>query len=183
LVRYSAVSVIATATSLSTLGALVGLAGMSAVWANVVATGVGTVPSFELNRRWVWSQGGKSSLLRQVVPFCALSFIGLAISTVAVGLAGTFSDSWSRLDHTLAVESASIAAYGSLWVVQYQLLGRLLFRPSTTGPGSAAADTASDDDPAALRGDERHSGLPVAAFTAAPPVPVGTGRDRSGPAP
>ena len=86
LVRYSAVSVVSTTTSLLTLGVLVGLAATPAVWANVVATAVGTVPSFELNRRWVWRAGGRRSVLRQVVPFCALSATGLVVSTVAVGV-------------------------------------------------------------------------------------------------
>ena len=53
--KYALVSVVATLTSLTTLGLLVGLGGWSSVWANVLATSVGTVPSFELNRRWVWS--------------------------------------------------------------------------------------------------------------------------------
>ena len=84
LLRYSAVSGISTATSLSILGILVGLFGVDAVVANVVATAVGTVPSFELNRRWVWCDRSQRSVLRQVTPFCTLSFAGLVISTLAV---------------------------------------------------------------------------------------------------
>ena len=50
LVRYSAVSVVATTASLVTLGILVGSAAMSAALANLVATAVGTVPSFVRGR-------------------------------------------------------------------------------------------------------------------------------------
>ena len=60
---------------------------MAAGWANVVATAVGTVPSFELNRRWVWGRRDERSLLTQVVPFCVLSFAGLGLSTLTVSLA------------------------------------------------------------------------------------------------
>lgn len=40
---------------------------------------------------------------------------------------------WSHWSHTVAVLSANIAAYGALWVVQYQMLDRVLFR---TGGGA-----------------------------------------------
>jgi len=44
LLRYSAVSLVSTSTSVVTLGVLVGLAGTPATLANVIATAVGTVP-------------------------------------------------------------------------------------------------------------------------------------------
>ncbi|HEY0398177.1 MAG TPA: bifunctional glycosyltransferase family 2/GtrA family protein, partial [Acidimicrobiia bacterium] len=53
LLRYATVSAVATITSLTVLGVLVATGTLSAGWANVVATAVGTIPSFELNRRWV----------------------------------------------------------------------------------------------------------------------------------
>lgn len=126
LVRYSAVSVIATTTSLVMLGVLVGLVGTSAVAANIIATAVGTIPSFELNRRWVWRATNRS-LMGQVVPFCILSFSGLALSTVAVGIASAQTASWTHWAHVVAVLVANVAAYGSLWVVQYVLADRVLF--------------------------------------------------------
>jgi len=114
--RYAAVSLVATATSTLSLGVMVGLMGFSAVWSNVAATAIGTIPSFELNRRWVWKRTDQRSMLRQVVPFCALSLAGLVVSTVAVGVVSSYTSGWSRLDHTLAVEFANLAAmdrYGS----------------------------------------------------------------------
>jgi putative flippase GtrA len=131
LVRYSAVSVVSTATSLAVLGILVGMAGCPAAWSNVVATAIGTIPSFELNRRWVWSSQGPRSFARQVVPFCALSFSGLVLSTLAVACASQRTVGWGQWAHTLAVEGANLAAYGSLWVVQYVVLDRVLFGRAT----------------------------------------------------
>ena len=143
LLRYSAVSGISTVTSLTILGVLVGLFGVDAVLANVLATAVGTVPSFELNRRWVWRRHGRRSLLGQIVPFTALSFTGLLVSTVAVGLVSGRTVGWSHWGHTLAVELANAAAYGSLWVVQYVVLDRVLFRNRDEVRG-----TDPDGDPA-----------------------------------
>ncbi len=127
LIRYTAVSLVATTTSLATLAVLVGVLSLPATWSNVVATAVGTVPSFELNRRWVWTSRTRRSLRRQVVPFCALSFSGLALSTAAVATVSAHTVGWSRWSHTVAVEGANGTAYASLWIVQYLLLDRILF--------------------------------------------------------
>ena len=61
---------------MTVLGVLVTATAMPAGLANVIATAVGTVPSFELNRRWVWRKTGKRSLRGEVGPFWVLSFRG-----------------------------------------------------------------------------------------------------------
>jgi putative flippase GtrA len=147
--RYAAVSAVSTATSLTVLGVLVGLANTPAGWANVAATAIGTVPSFELNRRWVWLKRGARSVWREVVPFAGLALAGLALSTLTVHLASTWAQQsgWGRLARTSAVEAASVATFGSLWVLQYVLCDRVLFRSrepkrSRTVPSSPADATA-----------------------------------------
>jgi putative flippase GtrA len=129
LLRYGTVSAISTITGLSVLGALVTV-GMSAGWANVVATAVGTVPSFELNRRWVWSLGGRRSVTRQVLPFVVLSFVELVGSTLAVHLAAGWADGRGLhgLERTAVIEVANVFAFGSFWIAQYVVLDKLLFR-------------------------------------------------------
>jgi putative flippase GtrA len=126
--RYAAVSVVATVTSLSILGVLVGLINAPAGWANVIATAVGTIPSFELNRRWVWGRQGKRSLAAEVGPFVTLSFVELVLSTIAVHLASTWVSGQPSLTRTIAVEAASVATFGSLWVLQFVVCDRALFR-------------------------------------------------------
>jgi putative flippase GtrA len=127
-IRYASVSAISTSTSLALLGLLVGVLNFSPTWSNIISTAVGTVPSFELNRRWVWSQAGPRSLLRQVLPFCALSFAGLVLSTLSVHVAADATATASRAVHTFAVELANLGSYGALWVLQFVLCDRLLFR-------------------------------------------------------
>jgi putative flippase GtrA len=130
LVRYGAVSLIATATSLTVLATLVATGSMRPAAANVTATLIGMVPSFELNRRWVWGAGGWPSLRRQVLPFVALSLVGLLLSTVAVASAGAIAADagWSAHTTALAAVVANLAAFGSVWVAQFFILDRLLFR-------------------------------------------------------
>jgi putative flippase GtrA len=147
LLRYSAVSGVSTATSLSILGVLVGLFGVDAVLANVVATAVGTVPSFELNRRWVWGDRTERSVLRQVAPFCTLSFAGLVLSTFAVRVVSARTIDWSRGWRTLAVEAANVTAYGALWVVQFVLLDRVLFHHDPPPPPASDEAGRSQDEP------------------------------------
>lgn len=145
-VRYGTVSLVATATSMTVLGALVATATLTPGWANIVATGVGTVPSFELNRRWVWGRTGRRSVAAEIGPFCVLSFAGLALSTVLVSAAGHWATAagLDALWRTATVETANVAAFGSLWVLQFVVLDRVLFArrgpgPCTDGSGAAGA--------------------------------------------
>jgi putative flippase GtrA len=130
LLRYASVSAIATAVSLIILGVLVASGAAPPGWANVIATAAGTVPSFELNRRWVWGKRGRRSCGREIGPFCALSFLGLALSTIAVNAASNWATA-AGLGvgaRTLVAEAANITTFGTLWVAQFVILDRVLFR-------------------------------------------------------
>jgi putative flippase GtrA len=145
LLRYGSVSVIATLTSLTVLVGLVATNALAPAAANVAATFAGMVPSFELNRRWVWGATGRPSLRRQVVPFVALSLTGLLLSTVAVQVAADVAAGagWSHAVTTLAVSAANLAAFGVVWIAQFVILDRVLF-----GAGArrgAAVSEAPDD--------------------------------------
>ena len=134
LLRYGSVSVIATTTSLAVLVALVATDTVTPVVANVIATFVGMVPSFELNRRWVWRAPGRPSVRRQVVPFIVLSLTGLALSTAAVHVAAGLTDGWSRTAATVAVVAANLGAFGLVWIAQFVILDRVLFRHRPAPP-------------------------------------------------
>ena len=144
LARYAAVSVISTTVSLTILAALVATAATTAGWANVIATSVGTIPSFELNRRWVWRRRGHRSLLAEVGPFCALSFGGLALSTLAVSAAAGWAASagLGTAARTVLADASNVGTFGALWVIQFVLLDRVLF-----GRGRPAAITAINRSP------------------------------------
>jgi putative flippase GtrA len=135
-IRYCSVSAISTVVSVVALGFFIGVLGYPAILSNILATAIATIPSFELNRRWVWAQSGERSILRQAVPYALLSFVGLIVSTFAVHLAADATVHSSRLVHTLAAELANIGSYGSLWLIQFALCDRVLFR-SAPRTGSA----------------------------------------------
>src|SRR5580693_2696044 len=106
--RYTVVSLISFIIGLTVLGVCKGLIRWSAFTSNIVATAVATGPAYVLNRRWAWGKSGKSHLMREVVPFWVLSFIGLAFSTYwavfAERLAKHHHPPLSHLKQTAAVE-------------------------------------------------------------------------------
>ena len=129
LLRYAAVSVVSTSVSLTLLAVMVATSMTTAGWANVIATSVGTIPSFELNRRWVWGHTGPRSVWAEVGPFCALSFSGLALSTLAVSVAAGWATSagLGTAARAMVADAANVGTFGTLWVVQFLLLDRVLF--------------------------------------------------------
>jgi len=155
LLRYASVSVVSTATSLTVLSILVGLFNVHAGWANAIATTIATVPSFELNRRWVWCYKGQRLVFRQVVPFFALSLAGLVLSTINVSLMGQWATHHhiDRLTRTGLLGFTNVATFGLLWVFQYVLCDRVLFRNKTAaGTDEELCDDEDVDEEAVAPG-------------------------------
>jgi putative flippase GtrA len=129
LARCMGVSVISTIVSVSMLAATTVGFGLEAWIANVLATTVATIPSYHLNRRWTWGRSDASDLWKEVMPFWALSFAGLVLSTLAVAI----TDSWLHGAHlgepmrTFVIVAAHLSGFGLLWVAQFILLERVLF--------------------------------------------------------
>jgi putative flippase GtrA len=143
LARYAMVSVIATVTTLTVLGGLVATRALTVGWANVVAYAIGTVPSFVLNRRWVWRQTGRPTLSTEILPYGLFNLISLAVSTIAVSYAGRWADQAGRTGpvRTLVVLGTDLAVFGSLWLIQF-VLCRTLFRR-----GVSTTNTTADPGP------------------------------------
>jgi putative flippase GtrA len=128
LFKYAGVSVISTIVSQVTLFMTFGVwRVMSEVPANIVANAVATVPSYYLNRKWVWGKGGRSHLWREVVPFWVLSFIGLGFSSLAVWLAGNFArnHSYGHATTTILVNAANLMSFAILWIVKFLIYNKL----------------------------------------------------------
>ena len=123
------VSVVTTIISVLTLATATAAFGITAWIANVIATTLATGPSYYLNRRWTWGKTDASDPWREVLPFWILSFAGLALSTIAVGV----TDAWTAGAHlappvhTMTLLFAHLSGFGILWVAQFILLDRVLF--------------------------------------------------------
>ncbi len=140
--RCLSVSVLTTLLSLVTLALLVGWWGTTPWVANVIATAVGTVPSYVLNRRWVWGRDGSGDVWREVVPFWVLSFSGLVLSTAAVATADAWASSIGLVGptRTAVLLLANVGSFAVLWVGQFLVLDRVLFGPTQRRSGHRRLD-------------------------------------------
>ena len=129
MVRYSMVSVVAVPVGL--LGLAIGLEvfGMSPGWAGVFGACVGAVPSYYLNRSWVWGKTGKSHLMKEIVPFWLISLVGVLFSGWIEALAGhwTKAHGIEGLARLVLLLAANVAGFGVLWAAKYMLFNKVLF--------------------------------------------------------
>lgn len=89
---------------------------------NIAAVFLTAIPSFLLNKRWVWARAGAHSWHREMVPFWAMSFAGLVLSTVIVGVVEN-----EATHATWAVSLSNLAGFGVLWVAKFWVLDEYLF--------------------------------------------------------
>ncbi len=128
LVKYSMVSAISIVVSqivqLTTF-----FLTHNGVLSSIVAVAFGTVPNYELNRRWTWRKNGPSHLWREIVPFWVMSFIGLVFSTVCVYTAEQWAEGrgFSKAHTAFLLNLASLAAFGLLWIGKFLIINHLLF--------------------------------------------------------
>ena len=128
LIKYSAVSVISVIVNVVLLGVTYGILQWDAGPANIFAVGVSAIPSYYLNRAWAWGKRGRSHLLKEVIPFWALAFLGLVISTIAVHEVGNNIKQYHHAVQTLIVAATNIAAFGLLWVAKFIIFNELMFK-------------------------------------------------------
>jgi putative flippase GtrA len=129
LFRYSMASVVAVITSTVLFVIFDGAIGFSAVVSATLATAIAAIPSYELNRRWAWGKSGRSHLLKEVIPFWTLAFIGWAFSTFMVRLMEDYAKShhFSHLLQTATVTLVYIGAFGVLWIAKFIIFNKVLF--------------------------------------------------------
>jgi putative flippase GtrA len=128
LFKYSAVSVISTVVAQLTLFLVFDVFSLvSEVPANLLANVLATVPSYTLNRRWVWGKSGQSHFWRELAPFWILSFIGLAVSSLAVWGAGAFArhHHFHHFGTGLLVNAANLLSFAVLWVGKFIIYNKL----------------------------------------------------------
>jgi len=128
LVRYTMVSVISTVVSFGVLGIVFGLLH---VWGEVASTvfanAVATVPSYYLNRSWVWGKNGRSHVMKEIVPFWTMSALGIAVSIVGAALARHLGAEHhlNHMEQTVVVETANVLSFGIFWILKFALFNRL----------------------------------------------------------
>ena len=106
---------------------------------NAAAVALSAGPAYVLTRYWVWEKWSRNRLGTEVLPFWGVAFVGLLLSTVATGIANTYTDA------QLVLNLVNLTAFGFLWVFKFFLFDRLLF-----GIRHSALDSAPEDQDVAL---------------------------------
>ncbi len=127
-VKYTMVSVISTIVSFGVLFLVFGVFRWfneigSTVFANVVAT----IPSYYLNRSWVWGKSGRSHMMKEIVPFWAMSAVGIVVSIGGAAIARHVGIAYhlDHFDQTVLVLAANVISFGLFWILKFILYNRL----------------------------------------------------------
>ena len=127
--RYAMVS--GVAVPVGEIGILIGLKALAltAGWANVFGNSLGAIPSYYLNRSWVWGKGGRSHLLKEILPFWVITIIGVIFGGWFGHLGGEYARHHRITGNTRVVLllAANLAAFAILWVAKYIFFNRVLF--------------------------------------------------------
>ena len=135
LIRYAGVSVVAVAVGQTLLFLFYRVLSLDAVVANTLAVTLATIPSYLLNRAWVWQKNSSHSFTTEILPFWGMALLGLILSNILVHWVEGRSDSW------ILINAANLAAFGLLWVGKYLVLDRVLFRPAAQPPCRDTAES------------------------------------------
>jgi putative flippase GtrA len=126
--RYTMVSVISTAVSALVILVVYGALHLwSEVPSTVFGNAVATVPSYWLNRKWAWGKGGRSHLVKEVLPFWLMAAFGIAFSIVGASVAHHIGQHYdlSHAELTLLVLVANFLSFAIFWVVKLLVFNRM----------------------------------------------------------
>jgi putative flippase GtrA len=96
--------------------------------ANLVAAFVGATGAYFLSLYWVWKLDGNPELRAHILPFWAISALGLVISTT---LASAADRLW---DDPLLISAGSMLGYFLVWVGKYVIFSILFDSSRETVP-------------------------------------------------
>jgi putative flippase GtrA len=128
LLRYAMVSVVSTVVSFGTLALVFGVFHFwGEIGSTVFANAVATVPSYYLNRGWVWGKNGRSHLMKEIVPFWAMSGIGIVVSIFGAATARHFGieHHLGHIQQTVVVLFANVMSFAIFWVLKFLVFNRL----------------------------------------------------------
>lgn len=132
LMKFAAVSCVGVVIGQSLLFFFHSVLDWGAAFSNFWAVILSTIPSYLLNRAWVWGKKGSHTGV-EVSVFWGMALLGLLISTIATGWVG------SKYDSAIPVQLANLASFGVLWLAKYFILDKYLFGNEAPAEPSAAS--------------------------------------------
>jgi putative flippase GtrA len=128
ILRYITVSAVTTTVSFASISLLYGLSVISSViWATVAGNFAAAVPAYYLNRTWTWGKHGPSHLTKEVLPFAAMSSLGIGVSILGATWArhAVHTHHWSHLINTGLVSGTNLASFAVFWVLKMLVFNRI----------------------------------------------------------
>jgi putative flippase GtrA len=119
--RFVVVSAFNTVLCQSVLVLAHSVFGWGFAASNLFAAAVEAGPAYLLTRYWAWEKTSQNHLMREIVPFWCLGFLGLALSTIAASIANRYSNA------QLLLNTINLAAFGVVWVFKFFILDRFMF--------------------------------------------------------
>ena len=132
LIRFTSVSIISTAVSLTLIAIFYGIARWGVIEATVSANVLATIPAYNLNRRWTWGKSGRSHIVKEVVPFWIMSSLGIAASFFGSLLARHIvrTNHFPHPVNTLIVLGMNFLSFAIFWVLKLLVFNRIFHVPS-----------------------------------------------------
>lgn len=128
IVRFTATSAITTMVSFGSIAILYGFRIIPGVmWSTLAGNLIGTVPAYNLNRRWTWGKRGRSHFRQEIVPFWSMSMLGIAFSQLGAWWAKheVHSHQWSHLFNTGLVTGVNLFSFGLFWILKLMVFNRI----------------------------------------------------------
>ena len=132
MVRYIIVSFLTTFLGFALLGLVFGVLHLwSETPSAIVTSVVATVPAYYMNRSYVWQKSGRSHWRREVLPFWAVSIVGILVTVAAAAESHHISTTnhFSHLQATALLLTVTLIAAGVLWTFKFLIFNRLFVQP------------------------------------------------------
>jgi putative flippase GtrA len=126
--RYTMVSVVSTVVAFGALAIIFGVLHLAGpIVSTLVANVIAVVPNYYLNRKWVWGKSGRSHVMKEIVPFWAMSAIGIVVSIFGAAAARHIGikHHLGHFEQTVVVLAANVLSFAVFWVLKFIVFNRL----------------------------------------------------------
>src|SRR5580698_11101259 len=173
--RFILVALTAVVTSQVVLGLLTGPVNWSAGASGVIASMVAALVSYVLSR-WAWERKGRPDLLKETLPFWAISLcVGVVLTgTSKLAHAEAHALGLHRLEEVVFAQGLYLAANCVTFVIRFLIFHYVLFADRGSGDSAEPADRVSAPEgpvPAAVTPSANRPAGPAAGAPAERPAP------------
>jgi putative flippase GtrA len=128
LIRFTAVSVVSTIVSFTSISILYGFKIIPGVmWSTLAGNLIASLPAYHLNRLWTWGKRGRSHFRAEILPFWSMTALGIGVSQIGAYWARheVHTHNWAHLFNTALVSFTNLFSFGLFWVLKMIVFNRI----------------------------------------------------------